>query len=340
MSMDGFERRGLVHQADRIERVLSSLELPAKIMGGQVREGRVRYFLTPTTDMYLQRMRQMTKRVAEEMGVYHVRVTESEGSLVLDLPVDEGSGLRLLTLLESIETLSPLSSIIGLDEKGDGFTINFRNPESRHLVVVGAPRTGKSEFLRTVLFSIALYSRQTQVNFLAIDLSGNELSVVEALPHGLTEIASESRYGIELIHWLIDEIERREVFRIRYPELFLIVDDVESLVEEDPTYLTLLEKVIKEGGDNSIHIVAATGGPFPLIHEHERQEFGVATAEAEVGGSTGSAEPQTPGKFRICINRDEYAVRVAWMPAFDLQEAVSLIQSGKNPRELQRGWVR
>jgi DNA segregation ATPase FtsK/SpoIIIE-like protein len=340
MSLDGFERRGLVHQADRIERVLSSLELPARIRGGQIREGRVRYFLAPTTDIQMQRIRQMAKRVAEEMGVYHVRVTESEGSLVLDLPMDEGNTLRLLPLLESVETPSPLTSIIGLNMKGEKFSIDFRNPASKHLIVLGGPRTGKSELLRTVLFSIALYCKQTQVNFLAIDLSGNELSVVEALPHGLTEIASESKYGIKLIHWLIDEIERREVFRIRYPELFLMIDDVEKLVEEDPIYMALLKRVIKEGKENCVHVIAATGGSFPLLHVTERQEHGLVKAEAVVESSSPTSGSRSPGDFRVCINREEQRVRVAWMPAFDLQEAVSLIQSGKNRRELQRGWVR
>ena len=129
IGLDGFKRRGLVHQADRIERVLSSLELPAKIQGGQIEEGRVRYFLTPTTDIYLKRMRQLAKRVAEEMGVYQVHVSESEGSLILDLPMDEGGGLRLLPLLERLETPPPLTSIIGLDKRGESFAINFLNPE-------------------------------------------------------------------------------------------------------------------------------------------------------------------------------------------------------------------
>jgi predicted nucleic acid-binding Zn finger protein len=104
--------------------------------------------------------------------------------------------------------------------------------------------------------------------------------------------------------------------------------------------LALLEKVIKEGKENCVHIVAATGGSFPLLHEPERQEYGLVKAEAVVGSRPASAVPQAPGNFRICINREEYPIRVAWMPAFDLQEAVSLIQSGKNHRELQRGWVR
>ena len=340
MSVESFERVGLVHQADRIERLLSSLDLPAKIQGGQVGGGRIRYFLTPTTDFFRERLREMTKKVADEMGVYHAQLTESDGNLVLDIPMDEESGLRLLTLLESLDAPPPLTSIIGLHAGGEPFKINFRHPKSRSLIIAGRPGTGKSEFLRSVLFSIAFHSRQTQVNFLAIDLSGNELSVVEALPHGLAEVATEIRYGVELIQWLIDEIERREVFRIRYPELFLIVDDVDKLVDADPAYLPMLERTIREGKDNGVHVVATAQGPLPLMNGTDRLQFGVARAEAIVEASTVSNKAQTPGNFRVFVNQSEYIVRVAWMPAFDLQEAVSLIQSGKSYREMQRGRIR
>jgi hypothetical protein len=340
MGFNGFQRSELMYQADRIERVLSSLELPTKILGGQIGEGRVRYFLTPTTAQYRQRMRQLANRMAEEIGVYNLHISESDGNLVLDLPMEEESGTRLFPLLESIDTPPALTAIIGIGSKGRPFSIDFRDPESKHLLIRGGSKSGKSEFLRTVLFSIALNNSQTQANFLAVDRSGNELSVLEALPHSLAEVASEGRYGIELLHWLIDEIERREVFRIHYPELFLLVDDFERLSREDPQYPALLKRVMEEGRDNSVHVILATGEADIFPNNLNHKQLGLVTAAAVVDKRSGLSEPKIHGRFRVCIDRREYEIEVAWIPAFDLQEAVSSIQLGKNKRDVRRGIVR
>lgn len=330
MSVDRFDRRRLVHQAERIERVLSSLALPVKIQGGQIEEGRIRYHLAPSAGIFVQRLSQLAKKVAEEMGVYGVHVTESNGGLILDLPTDECDGVQLVPLLESLGATPPFTAVFGVDAKRNPFRIDFRQPGSRHLIITGGPRTGKSEFLRSVLLSIALSSRQTQVNFLGIDLSGNELSVVEALPHAMAEVATDSQYGLELMQWLIDEIERREVFHIRYPELFLLIDDLDELIDEKPAVLKMLVGIITEGMDTGVHVVATSRASFLPKNESLIRISDVVKAKPLHEVRPGSNEVNVAGRFRIYVNRNEYTIRVAWLPALDLQEVVNLIHAGKN----------
>lgn len=340
MRLSRFQKSEFIQQADRIERALSLLELPTKIQGGQVGGGRVRYFLSPTTDGYLQRMRQMANRVAEEIGVFNLNISESDGNVVLDLPMEEERGIRLLPLLEEIDPSRKLTSVIGISSKGKPYTIDFLNPKSRNLLILGGAKSGKSEFLRTVLFSVALKNEQTRVNFLAIDVGGNELQVLEALPHGLAEVASERRHGIELLRWLIDEIERREVFRIHYPELFLLIDDVDKVIGEDPQCLQLLERVIVEGNENSVHVVLALVESSQLQDVLGKRENGMVTATALMDEALNSSNQEFPGRFRICLDHDGHEIRVAWMPAIDLQDAVSSIQSGRGRKGVQRKIVR
>lgn len=334
------KRNGLIDQADRIERALSALDFPARIQGGSVGEGHVRYYLAPRSDAQSRQIRQLASSVAQEVGAYEVHVFESEGSMILDLALGKGDGIRLLPLLESFETPLQLTAVVGIDQHGEPVSLDFRNPKSQHLLIVGRSNSGKSEFLRTVLFSMAMWNRQTQVNFMAIDLSGNELTALEALPHGLADVASESRYGIELLLWFLDEIERREVFRIRYPELFLFVDDLNFLVEKNAAYFNLLQRVIEEGKETSVHVIAATNGSSHPLPPALSQGSGVVKAEA-LDISSGRADGgYSPGNFQISMNDFESRVRVAWMPAHDIQEAVSFIQSGKVRRQSLKEYIR
>jgi hypothetical protein len=248
----------------------------------------------------------------------------------LDLPTDECDGVRLVPLLESLGTTPPFTAVFGVDAKRNPFRIDFRQPGSRHLIITGGPRTGKSEFLRSVLLSIALTSRQSQVNFLGIDLSGNELSVVESLPHAMAEVATDSQYGVELMQWLIDEIERREVFHIRYPELFLLIDDLDELIDEIPASLKMLMRIITEGMDTGIHVIATSRASFLPKNESSMRISDVVKAKPLHEVQPGSNEMKGAGRFRIYVNRNEYTIRVAWLPASDLQDVVNLIHVGKN----------
>jgi hypothetical protein len=84
----------------------------------------------------------------------------------------------------------------------------------------------------------------------------------------------------------------------------------------------------------------ATGekNQFPELLNHK--QLGLVTADAVMDGGLQSTEISGPGHFRICLNREEQEIRVAWLPAVDLQKAVSSIQSGKHQREVRRGMVR
>lgn len=332
-------RNGLAYQADRIEKALSALDLPTRIQGGQVAEGHIRYHLAMGSDAQMHQIRKLASQVAQEIGAYNIRVSESDGSMVLELVLGEGDGIRLFPLLEHMEKPSLLTAVIGIDQKREPVSIDFRDPEFHHLLIVGRPKSGKSEFLRTVLFAIALWNNQTQANFMAIDLSGNELTVVESLPHCLAEVATESRFAIELMHWLIDEIERREVFRIRYPELFLLVDDLDVLVEESEEHLELIGRIVEEGAGSSVHVIAATEGSSSSIPSAWSQGSRMMIAEALESSTIEPDGGNPPGYFRIGANDTRDPVRVAWMPVHDIQEAVSFIQSGKVRRGSTGDWI-
>jgi S-DNA-T family DNA segregation ATPase FtsK/SpoIIIE len=85
--------------------------------------------------------------------------------------------------------------------------------EAGHLAVVGAPRTGKSTLLRTLVLAFALTHTPVEVQFYAIDFGGGGLQVLEGLPHVGTVCA---RFDLERARRVIGElsslIDRRERF--------------------------------------------------------------------------------------------------------------------------------
>lgn len=81
-----------------------------------------------------------------------------------------------------------------------------------HLGVAGAPQTGKSTVLRTLIISLAVHHTPHELQIYGIDLGGGVLAGVEALPHvgGITGRARPDRLRrlVAQLAALVDERER------------------------------------------------------------------------------------------------------------------------------------
>jgi DNA segregation ATPase FtsK/SpoIIIE, S-DNA-T family len=126
--------------------------------------------------------------------------------------------------LEAATGLEPLLSAAGAlavplgtldrpaDQRRDVLTADFSGPRG-HLAVVGAPQTGKSTLLRTLIAAFALSHVPADVQFYCVDLGGGTLAALEGLPHvggvGGRQDAERVRRTVRQVAALLDERERR-----------------------------------------------------------------------------------------------------------------------------------
>ncbi|WP_225847515.1 type VII secretion protein EccCa [Streptomyces sp. HPF1205] len=81
-----------------------------------------------------------------------------------------------------------------------------------HLIVVGAPQSGKSTLLRTLMASAMLTHTPDELQFLGIDFGGGSLTGLERAPHvsGITTRHDEARTrrALSVVRQMIDDRER------------------------------------------------------------------------------------------------------------------------------------
>jgi len=89
-------------------------------------------------------------------------------------------------------------------------TVAFDPSRDGHLYVIGAPRAGRSQVLRTVAGALARGNSAADLQMYAIDAAGSSLSVLTELPHcGAVIPRSDLERIGRLIDWLVAELERR-----------------------------------------------------------------------------------------------------------------------------------
>lgn len=150
-----------------------------------------------------------------------------------------------------------------------------------HLAIVGAPQTGKSTLLRTIVAGFALTHSPDDVQVYGIDLGGGGLHALEGLPH-VGSITSKSdrdkiertvremsalieqraldfrRHGIDSIAEYHRRRHAGELPDARYGEVFLIVDNWALLRQEFEDLETEIAEVVSGGLHYGVHVIVAS----------------------------------------------------------------------------------
>lgn len=334
MSVDRQDHREwLESRADRVERALASLSLPVRISGGQVHERSVRYHAVPLGTTELGELEGAQVRVAEVLGVEAVRVSPEPGGLIIDIRGAPCGSVPLLPLLESAGEIRPLTSVIGLDHGGSPTVLDLQRPATRHLAVVGSTGECRSELLRTVVVGLALSSRPSTLQFVGVDPGGKELSVVEALPHSLTDVAVRPEFAMEMLSWLAAEAQRRSRLAIQKPHLVLVVEGVGQLVRQAGEGVRhLLARLAVQDGKAGIHMLIGVEGPIDTGVRGwlDPDYWVVATAVAGAGA----------GLFRLAAGREAVELVPAHASARDLNKIVErLTFASRRVPSVGRYWV-
>jgi hypothetical protein len=320
-------RTGLEQEADSIERVLAALSLPVRVRGGMIREGHVRFQLSEQAGGFRRQLEGALAAVAAALGA-QVGLAEQGGGLALEVRPPDPDGLRLLPLLDVLGELPPFHLALGMGLDGRPLVVDLASPSTWHVLAIGEPGSGKSELLRSALVALALGTAPLEVRVLGIDLSGRQLSPLEAIPHSVTELASEPRFAGELLEWSVSQLRERRgrggparEAPLQEPHLVLWVDDLGALLSAGlPRAAGQLRLLLEHGPVAQLHVmIAGSPGPMRPLLDLTRDGALHAYADPRKSGQ--------PGEFVFSSLRGRREARLAWLPAPDLNSAVRLIEA-------------
>ena len=150
-----------------------------------------------------------------------------------------------------------------------------------HLALVGAPQSGKSTLLRTLITSFMATHSPRDVQLYCIDLGGGQLRLFEAAPHVGAVCSEGDREKIRLLFRLMQKvIADREMFFSQYNidsmatyrqrrqagefadaafgDVFLIIDNVAQFLNDFEQLDADLVNLVMVGLTFGVHVVLAT----------------------------------------------------------------------------------
>jgi DNA segregation ATPase FtsK/SpoIIIE, S-DNA-T family len=338
-------RRTLNLQADRIEAVLNTHKIPGRVEGGTVMPRLVQFRLATDMGTKVAKVASLAEEIAMALGSREARIYRDGASINVEIPRPDPEPVRLLPLCKRLTLVPPVAAVLGMDETGTPLVLRLASSDVAHVLVAGTTCSGKTALARTLLTSLAMYNRQSDVQIILIDPKRRGFQPLEKLPHVLNGVQDSVELASTCLRWLVREMERRDKEGISKPALIVAVDELADLIQTGGKEMEdRLTRIAQRGREAGIHLVACTQKPTAsLIGGAMKANFPVrlvgAVASSDearyASGVSGSGAEKLEGKgdFLLVAKGEAVRFQAAWLGPKDLDlVSAELKMGGRNSR--------
>ena len=265
----GTKQKDLELQSDRIEMVLANYKAPARVTGGVVTPRTVQFHLAPAAGTRISKMQALADELALALGVTHVRVSRRGGAVQLDVPRQEaGSGqgqIKLLSLMTRLDrALPPGTATLGICDDGAPLLIRLPSPDVAHVLVSGTTGSGKTVLCQTMILSLAMTHRRSQLQFVLVDPKRRAFAPFASLPHLMWPVIGDPLEAVQALNELVRIMEMRGMNRV--PRIVVVLDELADLMQASGRALGApLTRLAQRGREAGIHVIACTQKPSSQV---------------------------------------------------------------------------
>ncbi len=333
-------RRTLEMQADTIDAVLARHRVKGRVKGGTVTPRYIQFHVTTDLGTKVKQVASLSDEIALALGKREARIYRRGRSINVEVPRAKSEPVRLLPLCNRLAVVPPFTAVLGVEENGTPLLVRLTAPDVSHILIAGTTGSGKTALARTLLTSLAMHNRQTEVQLVLIDPKGRGFGPLARLPHVFGDVVSDTTAAVERLRWVVQEMEHRDREGASRPLLVVAVDELADLLQTGGAPVeAMLTRLSQRGREAGVHLVACTQKPTAaLIGGAMKANFPVRLVGAVASrdearyatgiGDSGAEKLEGKGDFLLVAKGEMVRFQSAWMGPRDLDAVVDALRQG------------
>jgi len=274
---------------------LNAFGIRGKVIGSESGPYITRVYFKLDRGVRFNSIEPLTDDLKMSLGTSSIKIMPDpeRGAVAIEIPNIKREDIPFGNVFHANHSDMALPAALGVDSKGNPIYLDISN--TPHLLIAGTTGSGKSVCLNSIITSLALNCRPTDLQFLLIDPKGNEFVHYESIKNLISgKIIDDVETALKSLAWLVEEMERRyKIFKnckcrlineYKHKRNFGLNDGVSTCFVEDLPYIVVvideyadlmmnstnaLQEDVKKLGQKAraagIHLILATQRPSTKI---------------------------------------------------------------------------